>query len=252
MERLRGWLPPNPILPSRPVFVLDGTTLRLPHTPHLVKAYPPSHKQHGPSHWPIIRLPVLQDVQTGLALRPHRGPQHGPNAVSEQELALQSIPYLPAKSVVLGDRNFGVLAVAWAADRNGHSPLVRLTRQRAEALAGGLAGGPLTVPSEQLVCWRPTRFDRVGGPFPDDACVSGRLVCLAADDPSHEELIYFFAALDLAVRLCALCTGCAGTWKPICVPSSKPSVCHSSRLVRSLSWKKNSFSHWRPTTSCGP
>jgi hypothetical protein len=193
IERLRGWLPGNPVLPDRPVFVLDGTTLTLPHAPDLVKAYPPSRNQYGESHWPILRLVVLQDVQTGLALRPHWGPHHGPHAVGEQELALQAIPELPEPAVVLGDRNFGVFAIAWAAAQHRHDVLVRLTTQRAEALAGEW----LTGPGEHNVCWRPTRFDRCGGPFPENAAVSGRLVCMAAELSNKHELLYFFTTLDL-------------------------------------------------------
>ncbi len=193
VEQLRGWLPRNPVLPDRPIFVLDGTTLTLPHTPDLVSAYPPSRNQHGVSHWPMLRLVVLQDVQTGLALRPHWGPYQGPEAVSEQQLALEAIPHLPEQAVVLGDRNFGVFAVAWAAAQHRRPALVRLTRLRAEALAGA----PLTAPSEQTVCWRPTRLDRCGGPVPEQASVSGRLVCLAADPSSKEAFLYFFTTLDL-------------------------------------------------------
>ena len=126
VEQLRGWLPRNPVLPDRPIFVLDGTTLTLPHTPDLVSAYPPSRNQHGVSHWPMLRLVVLQDVQTGLALRPHGGPYRGPQAVSEQQLALEAIPHLPEQAVVLGDRNFGVFAVAWAAAQHRRPALVRL------------------------------------------------------------------------------------------------------------------------------
>jgi hypothetical protein len=173
VERLRGWLPRNPVLPERPVFVLDGSTLTLPHTHDLVKAYPPSRNQHGESHWPIIRLVVLQDVQTGLALRPHWGPHHGPQAVGEQELALQAIPELPEQAVVLGDRNFGVFAIAWAAAQHQRDVLVRLTSQRAEALAGG----PLTAVCDRQVCWNPLALiaAAVRSPrtlrFPGDSCV---------------------------------------------------------------------------------
>lgn len=193
VERLRGWLPRNPLLPSRPVFVLDGSTLTLPHAPELVKAYPPSRNQHGESHWPIIRLVVLQDVQTGLALRPHWGPHHGPDAVGEQQLAFEAIPDLPEQAVVIGDRNFGVFAIAWAAAQQRRDVLVRLTRQRAQALAGE----SLATPSEHQVCWKPTRFDRCGGPFPEDAAVSGRLVCIEAQLSEKHELLYFFTTLDL-------------------------------------------------------
>lgn len=199
VERLRGWLPRNPVLPERPVFVLDGTTLTLPHAPELVEAYPPSRNQHGVSHWPIIRLVVLQDVQTGLALRPHWGPHHGPAAVGEQQLALEAIPHLPEQAVVLGDRNFGVFAVAWAAARHRRGVLVRLTSQRAEALAGA----PLTAPYEQKIRWKPTRFDRCGAPFPEDAAVSGRLLCVAADPAAQEQCLYFFTTLDLPAEALA-------------------------------------------------
>lgn len=193
VERLRGWLPRNPLLPDRPVFVLDGTTLTLPHAPDLVKAYPPSRNQYGDSHWPIIRLVVLQDVQTGLALQPHWGPHHGADAVAEQGLALEAIAELPEQAVVIGDRNFGVFAIAWAAAQRQRDVLVRLTTQRAEALAGER----LTAPGERKVCWKPTRFDRCGGPFPANAAVSGRLVCIAAELSAKHELLYFFTTLDV-------------------------------------------------------
>ncbi|HET8635290.1 MAG TPA: IS4 family transposase [Acidobacteriaceae bacterium] len=193
VERLRGWLPANPVLPDRPVFVLDGTTLTLPHTDELLQAYPPSRNQHGESHWPMIRLVVLQDVQTGVALRPHWGPHHGAQAVGEQELALQAIPELPEQAVVLGDRNFGVFAIAWAAAQHRREVLVRLTKQRAEALAGEA----LARPCQRNVCWKPTRFDRCGGPFPEHAAVAGRLVCIVAEHSGEEQLLYFFTTLDL-------------------------------------------------------
>src|SRR6185295_20105502 len=55
---------------GRPVFVIDGTTLRLQHRPELVKAFPPGSNQHGENHWPTLLLVAFHDVQTGLALRP--------------------------------------------------------------------------------------------------------------------------------------------------------------------------------------
>lgn len=194
VERLRGWLPGNAPLANRPVFLLDGSTLTLPHSPDLLQAYPPSHNQYGDSHWPIIRLVVLQDVQTGLALRPHWGPHHGPHAVGEQELAFAAIPHLPTHSVVMGDRNFGIFAIAWTAAQLQHDVLLRLTRPHAEALAGR----PLMAPGERQVCWKPTRFDRCGGPFPETAAVSGRMVCIATEHSAKEKFLYFFTTLDLS------------------------------------------------------
>lgn len=194
VERLSGWLPRNAILPGRPVFVLDGSTLSLPHAPELVEAYPPPRNQYGASHWPLLRVVVLQDVQTGLALAPHWGPHHGAKAVGEQELALEAIPDLPEQAVVIGDRNFGVFVIAWAAAQHRRDVLVRLTKQRAEALAGV----PLTAAGERPVCWKPTRFDRCGGPFPKEAAVPGRLVCLPAQNrDAQEPFLYFFTTLTL-------------------------------------------------------
>lgn len=187
--QLCGWLPRNPVLPDTPIYVLDGSTLQLPHAPELVKAYPPPRNQHGRSHWPLIRLVVLQDVQTGLALRPHWGPMTD----SEQALALQAIPYLPAGAILLGDRNFGVFGVAWAAHQHGKPTLLRLTRQRAEYLAGG----PLTGPMDRKIRWRPTRWDRCGGPYLSAAAIAGRLICLPASDPAHRQPLYFFTTLEL-------------------------------------------------------
>jgi len=193
VERLRGWLPTNRLLAGRPVFVFDGSTLTLPHTPELAEAYPPPRNQYGESHWPMIRTVVLQDVQTGLALRPRWGPHHGSQAVSEQELALQAMPDLPEQAVVLGDRNFGVFVIAWAAAQAKRDVLLRLTAQRAEALAGG----PIAGPCQQRVCWKPTRFDRIGRPFPEGAAVAGWLVCLKAELSAEHEWLYFFTTLDL-------------------------------------------------------
>jgi hypothetical protein len=191
VERLQGWLPSNPILPDRPVFVVDGSTLTLPHTAELRKAYPPCHNQHGQSHWPILRMVVLQDVQTGLALRPHWGPLNGPVAVSEQQLVLQAMDQLPSQAVVLGDRNFGVFGVAWAAHQQNHPVLLRLTRQRAQKI------GSLTGPKDQSVVWRPTRWDRCGGPLDSPAALPGRLLAVTSVDPQQPEPFYFFTTLDL-------------------------------------------------------
>jgi hypothetical protein len=187
VERLRGWLPRNPVLPDRAVFVLDGTTLLLPHSPDLVKAYPPHRNQHAASHWPLIRLVVLQDVQTGLALQPHWGPE----TISEQALGLEALAHLPPQAVLIGDRNFGVFGVAWAAGQRGHATLLRLTRDRAEHLADG----SLKASSVQKITWKPSRWDRCGRPYPSGAAIEGWLLCLPAS--AQQEPLYFFTTLEL-------------------------------------------------------
>lgn len=197
VERLRGWLPSNPRLPERSVFVLDGSTLLLPPSEELASAYPPHSRRQAASHWPLLRLTVLQDVQTGLALRP----QWGPETVSEQALGLKTLAQLPPSAAVIGDRNFGIFGVAWSAHRRGHPALLRLTRERAARLAGtALAAG-----FERDVTWKPSRWDQCGGPYASEAAVPGRLLCVPAAAPQQGELLYLFTPLDLpADRIAAL------------------------------------------------
>ena len=70
---------------DRRVFILDGSSLEMPHTTDLVEAYPP----HPKSHWPVLLMLVAQELTTGLAQRPCWGPLYGPKAVSEQALTEQ-------------------------------------------------------------------------------------------------------------------------------------------------------------------
>jgi len=64
-------------------------------------------------------------------------------------------------STLVGDRNFGVFSIVWAAHQRGLQVVVRLTAERALKLAGG----PITEEGERPVRWTPSRFDgrRQGG-----------------------------------------------------------------------------------------
>ena len=59
---------------GRRLFLLDGSMLLMPNTPELAAAYPPTSNQHGPSHWPVMRVLVAHELTTGLAMRPEWGP----------------------------------------------------------------------------------------------------------------------------------------------------------------------------------
>jgi len=154
-------------------FVLDGTSMRLAHSPALGELYPPGHNRHGEGHWPLLRVLVAHDVRTGLAMRPEWGPMHGPRAVSEQGLLETAINRLPSGSTVIGDANFGVFSVACAAAQRGHPVLLRLTAQRAQRLAGGLLRDGI----DRTLVWKPSAADRRSHPgLPADASVTGRLM----------------------------------------------------------------------------
>jgi hypothetical protein len=178
----------------RPAFFLDGTTVRLRHTEELVRAYPPTSNQHGESHWPVIRMLVAHDLYTGLAMRPEWGPVTGKQAVSEQSLLEQSIHRLPSGATVMGDANFGVFSVAYAADQQDHPVVLRLTAVRAQHLSGG----PWWDGMDQRVAWKPSRDDRNSHPqLPADASVEGRLIVRQVQPSNGTEpfLLAVFATL---------------------------------------------------------
>jgi hypothetical protein len=91
---------------QRPVFAIDGSTPQLQHTAALVEAFPPAVNQLGEGHEPVMRIVVLHDVFSGLALTPVWGAKYGANTVSEQSLAQAALDRLPPEAVVLGDGNF--------------------------------------------------------------------------------------------------------------------------------------------------
>src|SRR5260370_35376854 len=68
-------------------------------------------------------------------MRPQWGPMYGDHAISEQALLEQAIDRLPADSLMLGDANFGVFSVAYAAIQRRHPVVLRLTMTGATALA---------------------------------------------------------------------------------------------------------------------
>lgn len=194
-ERLRQLLcPRNPDAPR--VYVLDGSSLELEHSRELVKAYPPARNQHGTSHWPVMRMVVLHELESGLAEEPQWGPMYGADAVSEQELAAKALDRLPAQSVIVGDRNFGILWVAHEASKRSLQVVARLTQARAHKLAGG----PISQEGEQRVVWQASRWD--GGKqqrVPATATVEGRLIAVRVGRGKSKQWLYLFTTLDWAI-----------------------------------------------------
>ncbi len=158
----------------------------------MVRAYPPADNQFGRSHWPMLRVVVLHDVENGLAEEPCWGPMYGPQAVSEQGLAEQALDALPAPAVVIGDRNFGVFWTAHAIQQRGLGAVVRLTKVRAHKLVG-----PISQPGEQAVRWSASRWD--GGKqhrLPPGAVVEGRLIAARIGRGKSKQWLYLFTTLD--------------------------------------------------------
>jgi hypothetical protein len=182
----------NGVLPAvgRRAFFIDGTSVRTAHRSALCQAYPP----HAQGHWPVLRMLVAHDLETGLAMRPQWGPMYGTQAVSEQKLLEEAMDRLPEGSVLVGDANFGVFSVAYAAAQRDRPTVFRLTPVRALHLAGG----PLQDGLDRAIIWKPSRDDRRSHPtLPADACVRGRLIArqVQPSDGSTPFLLCLFASL---------------------------------------------------------
>jgi hypothetical protein len=195
IERLRSrLLESGPQLPQR-VYLLDGSSLQLEHEPELVETYPPTRNQHGKSHWPVMRIVVLHDLETGLAEHPYWGPLHGSQAVSEQALAERAMQHVPTGSVIVGDRNFGIFSTVYSAQQQGLAVVVRLTAARAQSKA--LMGGPISRAGDYPKGWRPSRCDGKGQRhWPDAACVEGRVIAWRVGRGKHQKWLYLFTTLS--------------------------------------------------------
>jgi hypothetical protein len=195
IERLRNRLQKSGAGPR--VYVLDGSSLQLEAEPELVQTYRPASNQHGPAHWPVIRLVVLHDVETGLAERPYWGPLNGPEAVSEQALAERALKSLPEGSIVVGDRNFGIFSIAYGAQQRRQKVVLRLTAVRAQSLLRA----PLAQSGEYPIGWQPSRWDgKKQRSWPEDASVEGRLILAQVGRGKHKQWLYLFTTLSLPAQ----------------------------------------------------
>jgi hypothetical protein len=193
-QELIAQLKPSSAESSRRAFLLDGSSMRMAHSPELCRQYPPGSNQHGAGHWPLLRILVAHDLQTGLAMRPEWGPMHGPEAVSEQRLLETAIDRLPAGSVVVGDANFGVFSVGWAAAQRRYPVVLRLTTARAQRLAAG----PLHDGIDREVVWKLSAHELKHHPeIPPNAQIRGRLIVrqVQPDNGARPFLLALFTTL---------------------------------------------------------
>lgn len=179
---------------ERPSYLLDGSSLELEASPLLRKAYPPAENQHGRAHWPILRIVVLHELETGLAEEPQWGPMYGSGAVSEQGLAEKAMSALAAGSILVADRNFGVFSIAWAAHQRSLGVVIRLTETRARKLAGEA----ISKEGERVARWMASRFDgRRQGGMPEGAWVEGRLLAARIGRGKSKQWLYLFTTLTM-------------------------------------------------------
>lgn len=161
-------------LGERRAFVLDGTTITLAPEKALRTAFPPASNQHGVGVWPVALLLVAHELESGCALRPEVGAMYGPDAASEAQLAHKCMARLPLNSIVMGDINFGIFSVSWAAAQQKQSFLFRLNQVRFGTLC---RQGTLDCKGQGwktwTVAWKPSKKDRQSNPeLPADAVLN--------------------------------------------------------------------------------
>lgn len=167
-RQIIGWSPTT-LWHGHILALLDGSTVRLRPHGRLAKEFPPNRNQHRRPYWCLMRVVVCFCALSGAALDCALGSLH----VSEQVLACQIILQCTAKSVFIGDRNFGVFRVAQAARQAGQAVLLRMTDCRARKLLGRAL-----VPGDYAVRWTPTRHDQLQ-PACSQEPLAGRLLVVS-------------------------------------------------------------------------
>jgi hypothetical protein len=131
---------------------------------------------------------VAHDLETGLAMRPELGAMHGAEAVSEQASLDRAITGLPGGSTVIGDANFGVFSVAYAATQREHPVLLRLSAPRAQRLAEETLREGIGI--DRRVVWKPSRAERRTHPeLPADAPVQVSLTEFPGAHHTHDNAV---------------------------------------------------------------
>lgn len=126
------WLGADGLWFGHPVGLLDGTTILLRPEPELVTHYGRHQSRGKETYWVVMRVVATFCLCTGALL----GVAEGALQISEQALAAMIFAQGLSGNVYVGDRNFGVFSVVQAARHHNAWVVLRMTQQRARALAG--------------------------------------------------------------------------------------------------------------------
>jgi IS4 transposase len=169
------------------VNLFDGSTLRLKASPELTEHYGVASNQHGPSHWPLMRIVAGFDLFSGVVTAVAEGPYRD----SEHTLAVQVIRELGADWVHVGDRGFGIYHILQAVVGTQSDAVVRLKVTQAKRLVQGRLR-----PGVDLdVVWSPSRFDQCEADLPTPP-IAGRLIYQRLEKDGFRPIdLYLFTTL---------------------------------------------------------
>jgi hypothetical protein len=131
---------------SRPIKLIDGTSLNLPDTPDNRRAYPQSSDQKPQCGFPLMRLVGIFSLATGTLLERVYAPH---TTTSENALYQQLWPTLQKGDILGGDRNFGSWAALASLQAGGVDSFFRLHASRKKDFRQGLPLGR----NDRLVTW---------------------------------------------------------------------------------------------------
>lgn len=180
IDELCEWMLEN-VEPSERLYVVDGSTFELMKSKELSEKYPPSEC----GYYPMIRALMCTEINSGITLRPEIAALKGSKQAGEIQLFKQQIKRLPKDATLMGDRNFGIYAVAKLSQEQGLNVILRLTDQRAQKVNGEA----LPKVCDKEVEWRPSRDDlRAHEELKEGESVKGRLVCIEVTDHKGEKV----------------------------------------------------------------
>lgn len=176
------------------VYLIDGSSLTLPHSKELLGQYPSCHNQHGKSHWPKMRICCVHDLVTGVALRPEYGPLYGAEAVGELGLLKAMLNRVPAGVTFVADRLYGTFDTCFEVTSRGHPIVVRLSDDRSNRFLKNLKS-----PGEIEASWVPSAYERRKYlDLPQDAAVPGRFIWYRLRRRGYRAInLYLFTTLQL-------------------------------------------------------
>ncbi len=174
------------------VRLLDGTTFRLLPTPELVAAYGQAKNGKGESHWVVVRSVISFCLHTHLSVAVTSADMHTSESAMLYDLMVEDEP----GTIFVGDINFGVYRTVQTARNFGQHVLLRLRRDRFEALRRTI-DHPAALKSGQewQVLWTPAPQIRSDPRLPRVA-LPGRLLYLHLNTPGFRPMdIFLFTTL---------------------------------------------------------
>lgn len=180
------WMGADGLWFGHPVGLLDGTTILLRPEPELVAHYGRHHSRGKETYWVVMRVVATFCLGTGALL----GVAEGALQISEQALAAM---IFASGSVYVGDRNFGVFSIVQAARHHNAWVVLRMTKQRARALAGRT----MQSGEDLRVSWQHSAKDQLH-PNMSANPIEGRLIFVRLERTGFRpvEVVLFTTLLD--------------------------------------------------------